>query len=188
MKKQVILSPSSSFAAALIVCLCLGTWGHAFSQDIGKPTVVILVRHAEKDTGSVDPPLTQRGLDRSLALARLLGDVDISAIYATQFIRTQQTVKQLSSLHGLEPELVNVDLSNPRIFASNLAKAILKDHPGQTVLVSSHSNIIPFMIEALGAGQKPPIGDNEFDNVFILTRYPTGTANLMRLRYGQPTQ
>jgi hypothetical protein len=44
------------------------------------------------------------------------------------------------------------------------------------------------MIEALGAGQKPPIGDNEFDNVFILTRYPTGTANLMRLRYGQPTQ
>ena len=188
MKKHVVLSPSSPFAVALLVCICLGTWGHAFSQDIGKPTVVILVRHAEKDTGSVDPPLTQRGLDRSLALARLLGDVDISVIYATQFIRTQQTVKQLSSLHGLKPELVNVDLSNPRLFASNLAKAILKDHPGQTVLVSSHSNIIPFMIEALGAGQKPPIGDNEFDNVFIVTKYQTGTAKLLKLRYGEPSR
>jgi broad specificity phosphatase PhoE len=188
MKKHVVLSPSSPFAVALLVCICLGTWGHALSQDIGKPTVVILVRHAEKDTGSVDPPLTQRGLDRSLALARLLGDVDISAIYVTQFIRTQQTVKQLSSLHGLEPKLVSVDISNPRLFAATLAKNILKEHSGQTVLVSSHSNVIPSMIEALGAGPKPTIGDNEFDSIFIITRYPTGTANLMRLRYGQPTQ
>jgi broad specificity phosphatase PhoE len=188
MKKRVALLPSSPFVVALVVCLCMGMLERAFSQDIGKPTVVILVRHAEKDTGSVDPPLTQRGLDRSLALARLLGDVDITAIYATQFIRTQQTVTQLSSLRGLKPILVSVNLSNPRLFAATLSKKILNDHPGQTVLVSSHSNVIPYMIESLGAGQRPTIGDNEFDSVFIITLYPTGTANLMRLRYGQPTQ
>src|SRR5260370_22141468 len=61
-------------------------------------TTVILVRHAEKiiDPNNADPDLSPAGEARAQELVRMFGDAGITAIYATQYKRTQQTVKPLA--------------------------------------------------------------------------------------------
>jgi len=65
-----------------------------YAQQI---TTVILVRHAEKSSdGSKDPELTDAGNARAIALAKLLKEVKVDAIYSTGFKRTQNTVAPLA--------------------------------------------------------------------------------------------
>ena len=54
--------------------------------------VVFVVRHAEKTTGGGnDPELSSAGHERADALARILKDSQITAIFVTEFKRTQET-------------------------------------------------------------------------------------------------
>ena len=56
----------------------------AFAINAAPVTTVILVRHAEKATEPAkDPPLTAEGQARAKALARILGNSGISAIFTT---------------------------------------------------------------------------------------------------------
>ena len=50
---------------------------------------LFIVRHAEKAAAPKDdPPLTKAGRARAQELARVLGDVPLKAVYATEFERT----------------------------------------------------------------------------------------------------
>src|SRR4051812_13231461 len=70
----------------------------AYSQA----TTFILVRHAEKVAdGSKDPELSEAGKARALALARLLKENKIDAIYSTSYKRTQGTVAPLAMSKAL---------------------------------------------------------------------------------------
>jgi hypothetical protein len=64
---------------------------------------IILVRHAEKkiEPENKDPDLSPAGLARAQELVRIFSNTGITAIYATQFKRTQQTVKPLADKLGL---------------------------------------------------------------------------------------
>src|SRR6267154_5258496 len=54
--------------------------------------VVVIVRHAEKATnGGNDPDLSSAGRARAEALARILKDSGITAIFTSEFKRTQET-------------------------------------------------------------------------------------------------
>ncbi|HEX3867883.1 MAG TPA: hypothetical protein VHV78_14070 [Gemmatimonadaceae bacterium] len=43
---------------------------------------------------------------------------------------------------------------------------------------------MPAIIEALGAKRPPPICDSEYDNLFIVTITPNGTAGVVHSKYG----
>jgi broad specificity phosphatase PhoE len=140
---------------------------------------VFLVRHAERadmEKGappSDDPDLSNSGRARAEALATLLKDADITAIFITKFKRTAQTAAPLAKAAGLSP--VVVDGTN--------APAIAKEIRAQkgNVLIVGHSNTVPDIIKALGVETIVNIGDKDFDNLFIVT---SGTKPaLLRLHY-----
>src|SRR5258708_33157995 len=71
----------------------------AYYATFSRPvTTVILVRHAEKviDPNNPDVALSPAGQARAQELARIFGDAGIKTIYATQYQRTQQTVRRLA--------------------------------------------------------------------------------------------
>ena len=112
----------------------------------------------------------------------MLGDTGINAIYATQYKRTQQTVKPLADKLGLPVTQVN---------SKNTAELVTKirsEHRGQTVFVAGHNTTVPEIIAALGGPQFPPIPETEFDNLYIVTVYRTGKAKVVKMKYGAPTQ
>src|SRR5918998_3630008 len=70
------------------------------ATSLNAQVVVFLVRHAEKtqDGDAKDPELSAAGRARAEALAKIVKDVGITAIFATELKRTQQTAAPLSRL------------------------------------------------------------------------------------------
>ncbi len=146
-------------------------------------TTVILVRHAEKTSPHGDPPLSAAGQQRAAALATLLRDAEVRAIYATQFARTQQTAAPLATVLGVEVTVVAAGDS----FAPRMAKLLSQRHGGEVVVSISHSNTVPAILAELGIADPPPIADHQYDGFYMVTLSRAKPARLMTLRYGAPT-
>ena len=76
----------------------------AYFSTFERPmTTIILIRHAEKniEPTNPDPDLSPFGQARAQELARMFADAGVKAIYATQYKRTQQTVKPLFNKLGI---------------------------------------------------------------------------------------
>lgn len=160
--------------------------GLAWFFESQATTTIIFVRHAEKASTPVDdPPLSEAGRRRVAELTRQLVDADvvagIDAIYSTPYKRTLQTVEPLSErldlpIHRYDPD------DNQAVLDT-----ILKNHKGRIILVVGHSNTVPGLIADLGASKKvPPIGDEEYDNIYVISIPWFGKTKTIRLRYGEP--
>ena len=148
-----------------------------FSRPV---TTVILIRHAEKiiDPNNADPDLSPAGQARAQELVRMFGDAGINAIYATQYKRTQQTVKPLADKLGLPVGQVNSKST------AELVTQIRSQHTGQIVFIAGHNSTVPEIVSALGGPQYPVIPESEYDNLYIVTVYRLGKAKVVRMKYG----
>lgn len=153
-------------------------------------TTVFLVRHAEKAESPADnPPLNETGLWRAQVLAHTLGKAGITAIYTSQFLRTQQTAAPLAAQLGIKPTVMTLTASptNPREISSQSILAIVQDiyrhHAGETILVVGHTNSVPPVIRMLRAAPVPVIDEQTFDNLFIVTMYRLETTKVVQLKY-----
>ncbi|MEP6635932.1 MAG: phosphoglycerate mutase family protein [Acidobacteriota bacterium] len=145
-------------------------------------TTVIIVRHAEKniEPNNPNPDLSPAGQARARELARILGNAGVTAIYATEFGRTQQTAGPLASSLGLQ--VTQVEAKN----TAELGRQISLNNRGGVVFVAGHNNTVPKIIAELGGGAFPDIPETEFDNMFVLTVYQFGKAKVVKLKYGNP--
>lgn len=170
---------------ALLLALALISCSKPQPQPQPSPsTIVLLVRHAEKASDAEDSPLTEAGAERSQALVRVAEGAGVSAIYSTQFKRNRDTAQPLSDrLKIAVTESPIKDLQNPGDYGKTLAREITEKHAGQTVLVVSHSNTIPLLLEAL-TGQPSPVNAAEYSDLFIVTVPPSGAARLIKAQYG----
>ncbi len=160
--------------------------GLAWFFESQATTTMIFVRHVEKaSTPADDPGLSAAGDRRAAELARQLVDADvvagIDAIYSTPYRRTKDTVKPVADALGLEITMYD-PADNEAVLAT-----ILKNHKGEIILIVGHSNTIPTLIADLGASKKvPPIAENEYDNIYIVSIPWFGKTKTIRLRYGDP--
>ena len=144
-------------------------------------TTVLLVRHAEKIMQGTDPPLNNEGQARALSLAHVAGEAGVTAIYASQYQRTQQTVEPLSTQLGLT--VIQINSTN----VNGLVEHMLSNYAGGVVLVAGHSDTIPLIISELGGGPISPIQESEYDNLFVLTVFRFGDVKVLNLKYGDPS-
>jgi len=143
--------------------------------------ILILVRHAEKKVvppENKDPDLSPAGTARAEELARMFGDTGITAIYATQYKRTQQTVKPLAEKLGLQVSHVEAKKT------SDLVKQIRSRKTGEVIFIAGHNNTVPEIIAAFGGPQLPIIPETEYDNLYILVVQTDGSAKLVQMKYG----
>ena len=152
-----------------------------FSTFARPVTTVILVRHAEKklEPNNQDPDLSPEGVERAQEIARVFANAGIDAIYATQYKRTQQTVKPLSDRTGVAPTML--EASQP----DELIKRIQTSLRGQTIFIAGHNNTVPAIASQLSGETFPVIPESEYDNLFIVTVYRFGKAKVVRLKYGK---
>jgi phosphohistidine phosphatase SixA len=167
---------------AILVSL-MGTT-EAMAQSMpSAPTVVILVRHAEK--GAVpenDPPLTARGTERAAALSEALREAKVTAVYHTPTMRTRDTARPVAARFGLTPQLIPMA---SRFAQADSIAAIVRRHPGETIVLVGHSNTIMPWLAAIGGPARPDLCDHEYDGLFtaIVDR---GTTRVITGRYGPP--
>jgi broad specificity phosphatase PhoE len=146
-------------------------------------TTVILIRHTEKNVepDNPNPALSPDGIERAQTLVHVLGQSGISAVYATQYIRTQLTVAPVASHLGLT--VTQVESGN----VAELVRQIKTNHVGGTVFAAGHNNSVPAIITALGGETLPLIPEFEYDNMFIVVVQRFRKTKVIRLKYGKPS-
>ena len=160
--------------------------GLAWFFESQATTTMIFVRHAEKAGPSAENPgLTPAGQRRAAELARQLVGADVvagvDAIYSTPYRRTMETAQSVAD--ALDLEVISYDPSDNEA----VLETILKTHKGKIILVVGHSDTLPRLIADLGASKKvPPIAENEYDNIYIISIPWFGKTKTIRLRYGDP--
>lgn len=167
-------------AIALLLVSSLASSSRAIDQPA---TTVILVRHAEKmvvDPSNRNPDLSLAGEARARELVRMFGAAGINTIYATEFKRTQQTVKPLADKLGLTVTQVEAKKT------PDLVKQIREENAGKVIFIAGHNNSVPEIIAALGGPQLPIIPETEYDNLYILTVQSDGSTRLLKMKYGSP--
>ena len=148
-------------------------------------TVVIVVRHAERAPGSGDPPISEAGQLRALALAEIGKATGVAAIITTQLQRTRQTAAPLAEALGIAAEVVTTQ-SDVAKHAADVAAAVRR-HTGKTVLVVGHSNTVPAIVAALGGPKVADLCDPEYDALFTVVLDAEGGVRTVRTRFGAPT-
>jgi phosphohistidine phosphatase SixA len=159
-------------------------------QEHGTARVAILVRHAEKaDDDPRDPSLSTAGQERASALARALGALAVTQLFASPYKRTRLTLQPLAEARELAIETYDArDLTG-------LAARLRGLPAGAIAVVAGHSNTTPELAQLLGGtlagldtkGQFP---EDAYDRLVVLPLVactqdgePRATATL-ELRYG----
>lgn len=144
-----------------------------------------LVRHAEKacDDCASCGLLNPQGTQRALTLRDSLLTKSIDTIFASECLRTQQTAQPLAN--QLNKSITTYQTTQLTSFIQTLKK--FSDN--RSILVVGHSNQIPVIIDSLTHQQIAPIGSNDFDNLYIVTKKKglSTTYQLQIKTYGQPS-
>ena len=120
-----------------------------------------IVRHAEKLDKTPYSVLSPAGHARAETLKNNLLDKKIDMVFATTFQRTQETAQPLAN--GIKRPLL--------IYRNNAVDSIvtvIKAIKNKNILMVGHSGNIPSIIEGLTAKKIKPIGEEEYDNLFII--------------------
>ena len=149
----------------------------AMSAPVFAQKAIVVVRHAEKVDQSTDPVLSTEGTARAEALAKVLKNLEVKAVYVTQYQRTSLTAAPLLAATGLKAVEVHSDAT------PELVERMKKEHPTDVVLTVGHSNSVPRILKLLGATETVQLGDSDYDNLFIVVPAASGPPTLLRLRY-----
>jgi 2,3-bisphosphoglycerate-dependent phosphoglycerate mutase len=164
-----------NIALFLVLSVCHFT---AFAQKT-TITTFILVRHAEKVAdGTKDPELKPEGNERAARLAAMLKQTKVDAIYSTDFKRTKKTVLPYATA-------MNLSVNTYEAFKENEIESMLKKHAGGTILISGHSNNIPWIANRLlGKEEYGDFADDDYGNIFIVSVVEKGNVvKITQLRY-----
>jgi broad specificity phosphatase PhoE len=180
-RRPFLLPVWLSFAGAFAV-LVAAILGFLLYRSASTTTIVVLARHAEKELSSIqNPPLSPEGEQRAERLAQMFGRGQgvgrIDAIYVSDARRAQQTAAPLAERLGKQPIVV------PASDTQGLVSRVLHEHEGGSVLIIGHSNTVPELIRELGDIDVPPIGDDEYDTLYVLSIPSFGRASLLRMAY-----
>lgn len=156
--------------------------GAMMAPSVAEAQMVIVVRHAERAdagapagnamTAAPDPELSAAGKARAQALAAMLKDAGVTAIYTTEFRRTKDTAAPLAEALKITAEVVS-----SRDQAALITK--IKANTKGAVLVVGHSNTVPTIIKALG-GADVTVGESEYDSLFVVA--PGGATTRIRFK------
>ena len=135
--------------------------------------MIFVVRHAEKAADGNDPDLSAAGQQRAEGLARIVKDAEITAIFTTEFKRTQETAASTAKATQITPTIV------PANDISGLVEK-LRSLKGNALIVA-HGNTIPDLVKALGTEASVNIPENVYNELIVIIL--SDKPQLLRLHY-----
>ncbi len=141
--------------------------------------VFYLIRHAEKDTQKMDPPLNAEGYKRAAKLTSIMRQTYLDAVYTTLTSRTISTVDSITQYKGL---------SNSIYTATNIKEtfqSMLKNPEIRKALIVGHTNTVTPIANFLYGKQyfNKIIDEKEFDNLYIIVEKRDSSKQIYELKY-----
>lgn len=127
-------------------------------------TVIFFVRHGETEAGDgKNPMLSEAGIARAAKIDSLFANVDLAGVLSSAYLRTSQTAEPIAKSKGVS--ILSYEMGN----AQRIYDYVFKYNAGKKFLLVGHSNSIPRMVQELSGTTIPEIGNDEFDNLVLLT-------------------
>lgn len=145
-----------------------------------QPSLVVLVRHGEKQPAPADDPsLSDAGVARARALDAALAQATPTTIVVSTRKRTVETAAVVQQRTGVTPTVIGLDAQHVK----NAAAAVMQ--ATGVVLVVGHSNTIPAIVNVLAGTKLPDICDASYATMFLVTPAANGSkAQVIRTQYG----
>ena len=128
-------------------------------------TTYYLIRHAEKDRtnkANRDPNLNKKGQERVKIWTNYFENIDLDAVYSTEYKRTMQTAKTIAGNKGLEIQNYDPLKMYDAVFQ--------KETKEKKVLIVGHSNTTPsFVNKILGEKKYKNMNDRDNSTLYIVT-------------------
>lgn len=128
------------------------------AQDGDGMFTIYLVRHAEKQSDSNDPPLTDCGIERSESFSALFQSVTLEAVYSTDYKRTQSTALPTAMDQGLTIQSYEPDA------LGKIAEELIRN--GQDALVVGHSNTTAVLAGLLVGEEMGSFDESIYNRVY----------------------
>ncbi|TMM31279.1 histidine phosphatase family protein [Polaribacter aestuariivivens] len=140
-------------------------FGLLSSCNSQETTTYYLIRHAEKDRTDKtnrNPELNEDGLKRAQNWVNYFENINLDAVYSTNYNRTIQTATPTATSKGLQ--VLKYDPRN--MYSDDFAE----ETKGKTVLIVGHSNTTPaFANKILDENKYEDLFDNDNSSLFIVT-------------------
>lgn len=160
----------------------------ALARAADAAQLIVVVRHAERETGQGDDGLSAAGKARAEKLVFVLQDAGITDVLTSDRRRTIETAAPLMQARALRPQVI--PLEEPMAGGDPAARqvaltveAVRRLPEDARVLIVGHSNTVPLILQALGVTSAVTIPDTEFANLFVVAPRPGAAPVLTRLRY-----
>jgi len=128
-------------------------------------TTYYLIRHAEKDRtnkANRDPSLNKKGQERVKIWTNYFENIDLDAVYSTEYKRTMQTAKTIAENKSLEIQNYDPLKMYDAVFQ--------KETKEKKVLIVGHSNTTPsFVNKILGEKKYKNMNDRDNSTLYIVT-------------------
>lgn len=171
MAQNVCIASRLALFATSLAAVCTLTLQSASAQT------VLVVRHGEKLDASADPVLSPEGAARAERLASMLAASKVRAIYTTQYRRTILQATPTAKRLGVTASVIAGKEMDTLI-------AKIRSHAkDDVVLVVGHSNTVPEIIKLLGAGAAVIVGEDDYDNLFVVAMQPNAAPTMVNLKY-----
>ena len=120
---------------------------------------IYVIRHLQKAQGD-DPSLTDEGRRNAEALASMLAEKNIVAVFATPTRRAMETGEPLAKRLGIA-----VTPYDPRDADALVAAVAAANGP---VLVVGHSNTVPDLVARFGGPRPAAIDEDSYGTLFLV--------------------
>lgn len=161
-------------ASIFVICVAVIS---LLQPVIATAQTVIVVRHGEKLDNTSDPVLSPEGDARAVRLANMLAASTVRAIYTTEYKRSIFLAAPTAKRLGLMPVVV------PAKELGALITKIRMHAKDELVLVVGHSNTVPAILKGLGHAPTVTVGEEDYDNLFIVATLPSGAPTVVHLKY-----
>ncbi|MCL1049140.1 histidine phosphatase family protein [Shewanella abyssi] len=144
---------------------------------------IIVVRHAEKlNDGTRDPVLSNIGYQQAQTLAEALSALTVSQAIASNYQRTQLTLKPLAATQNIEVTIASTKDGIETHIAEIVA---LVDSVSGNSVIAGHSNTVPLIIKALGGPQIDALDESSYGGLYQLTITPSAEVEFQVSHFGQ---
>ena len=159
----------------LLFMLIFGIHVASFAQNEDPMFTIYLVRHAEKELSAdnpKDPPLTPCGEQRAASLEVFLSQVQLDAIYSSDYTRTRNTAQPVAKNRNMETRLYD-----PKKL-EEFAKVLIER--GENTLVVGHSNSTPVLAGLLIGEKLEPIDESIYNRIYqVVIHKETGRLQVL---------
>ena len=167
----------NTFVLLLFIVLLTGCSIGSVQSKPGTTTVVVLTRHADRDTDEIH--INARGEKRAQALIKAVEELNITGIFSPDLERNLETAEPLAKKLGIKINRISIFA----VFSMDaVIKEILGNHAGGgVVFVGNTSGNLRALYRGLGGTGDPP---EEYGQLFIMTVTDKGLTDIKKMKYG----